>query len=167
MKKTAGSGAARAGPLAGGRVTLQDGRPRDYDDWQRNIAAPETGPLIFPTGVGGVFYAAGVFHEDVTDVARFQELAPLADDVWLYWMHRLRGSAPAKIGGRFRITEWPGTQVQNLRSGQPTMTLTGWAAERLAAMTPPGHHAQVHVTLTDDHPWAQAFVVIEARVVGA
>ena len=99
------------------RVTLQDGRPRDYDDWQRNIATPETGPLIFPTGVGGVFYAAGVFHEDVTDVARFQELAPLADDVWLYWMHRLRGSAPAKIGGRFRITEWPGTQVQNLRSG--------------------------------------------------
>ena len=47
-------------------------------------------------------------------------------------------------------------------SGQPTMTLTGWAAERLAAMTPPGHRAVVHVTLTDDHPWAQAFVVIEA-----
>ena len=37
------------------------------------------------------------------------------------------------------------------------------AADRLAAMTPPGHHAIVHVTLTDDHPWAQAFVVIEAR----
>jgi holo-[acyl-carrier protein] synthase len=37
------------------------------------------------------------------------------------------------------------------------------AAERLAAMTPPGHTAVIHVTLTDDHPWAQAFVVIEAR----
>ncbi|MGL5011739.1 MAG: holo-ACP synthase, partial [Paracoccaceae bacterium] len=45
---------------------------------------------------------------------------------------------------------------------QPVMHVTGWAAERLAAMTPPGHAAVIHVTLTDDHPWAQAFVVIEA-----
>ena len=57
---------------------------------------------------------------------------------------------------------WRDMAVQNLPSGQPTMTLTGWAAERLAAMTPPGHRAHIHVTLTDDHPWAQAFVVIEA-----
>ena len=48
-------------------------------------------------------------------------------------------------------------------TGQPVMQVTGWAAERLAAMTPPGHYAIIHVTLTDDHPWAQAFVVIEAR----
>lgn len=58
---------------------------------------------------------------------------------------------------------WKDMAVSNLRSGQPVMHLTGWAAERLAAMTPPGHVALVHVTLTDDHPWAQAFVVIEAR----
>jgi holo-[acyl-carrier protein] synthase len=51
----------------------------------------------------------------------------------------------------------------NLRSGQPTLVLTGWAAERLRALSPPGHAARVHLTLTDDHPWAQAFVVIEAR----
>ena len=58
---------------------------------------------------------------------------------------------------------WRDMAVGNLRSGQPTMQLTGWAAERLDAMTPPEHTAHVHVTLTDDHPWAQAFVVIEAR----
>ena len=57
---------------------------------------------------------------------------------------------------------WRDMAVSNLEGGQPVMELTGWAAERLAAMTPPGHHAVVHVTLTDDHPWAQAFVVIEA-----
>lgn len=57
---------------------------------------------------------------------------------------------------------WRDMAVANLRSGQPVMSLTGWAAERLAAMTPPGHRAHIHVTLTDDHPWAQAFVVIEA-----
>lgn len=57
---------------------------------------------------------------------------------------------------------WRDMAVSNLRSGQPVMALTGWAAERLDAMTPPAHRAVVHVTLTDDHPWAQAFVVIEA-----
>ena len=58
---------------------------------------------------------------------------------------------------------WKDMGVRNRRGGQPWMELTGWAARRLATMTPPGHHALVHVTLTDDHPWAQAFVVIEAR----
>jgi len=98
-------------------ITLQDGGPRPYGDWQRNIGRPETSPLIFPTGVGGVLYAPGVFHPDVTRADLFETLAPSADDVWLYWMHRLAGSRPAKIGGRFRITEWPGSQAQNLRSG--------------------------------------------------
>ena len=60
---------------------------------------------------------------------------------------------------------WRDMAVTNLRSGQPQMHLAGWAAERLAGMTPQGHEARVHVTLTDDHPWAQAFVVIEARPV--
>jgi holo-[acyl-carrier protein] synthase len=58
---------------------------------------------------------------------------------------------------------WRDMEVVNLPSGQPEMRLTGWAAARLAAMTPPGHGARVHVSLTDDHPWAQAYVVIEAR----
>lgn len=57
---------------------------------------------------------------------------------------------------------WIDMAVSNLPSGQPVMHLTGWAAKRLAKMTPAGHHAVVHVTLTDDMPWAQAFVVIEA-----
>ncbi len=57
---------------------------------------------------------------------------------------------------------WKDMAVTNLPSGQPVMQVTGWAAARLAAMTPPGHRAVIHVTLTDDHPWAQAFVVIEA-----
>ena len=58
---------------------------------------------------------------------------------------------------------WKDMSVRNMRTGQPVMEVTGWAAERLAKMTPAGHEAIIHVTLTDDHPWAQAFVVIEAR----
>lgn len=53
--------------------------------------------------------------------------------------------------------------VVNAPSGAPTLALTGGAAARLAAITPTGYEAVVHLTLTDDHPWAQAFVVIEAR----
>jgi holo-[acyl-carrier protein] synthase len=52
--------------------------------------------------------------------------------------------------------------VINAPSGAPTLKLTGGAAARLAAITPEGHEAKVHLTLTDDHPWAQAFVIIEA-----
>jgi len=57
---------------------------------------------------------------------------------------------------------WKDMSVSNLRSGQPVMHVTGWAKERLDGMTPEGFEAVIHVTLTDDHPWAQAFVVIEA-----
>ena len=53
--------------------------------------------------------------------------------------------------------------VVNAPSGAPTLALTGGAAARLAALTPEGHEAVVHLTMTDDHPWAQAFVIIEAR----
>ncbi len=53
--------------------------------------------------------------------------------------------------------------VINARSGAPTLALDGGAVARLRYLTPHGHEAFVHVTLTDDHPWAQAFVVIEAR----
>ena len=52
--------------------------------------------------------------------------------------------------------------VVNAPSGAPTLALTGGAAERLAQMIPSGHTAHIHLTLTDDHPWAQAFVIIEA-----
>lgn len=52
--------------------------------------------------------------------------------------------------------------VVNAPSGAPTLHLTGGAKERLDAMIPAGHAARIHLTLTDDHPWAQAFVIIEA-----
>ncbi|MBB5720676.1 holo-[acyl-carrier protein] synthase [Loktanella ponticola] len=58
---------------------------------------------------------------------------------------------------------WKDMSVTNLPTGQPVMHVTGWAKDRLDQMTPAGHVAIIHVTLTDDHPWAQAFVVIEAN----
>jgi holo-[acyl-carrier protein] synthase len=57
---------------------------------------------------------------------------------------------------------WKDMGVVNARSGQPTMALSGGAAARLAELTPAGHRIAIHLTLTDDFPYAQAFVVIEA-----
>jgi holo-[acyl-carrier protein] synthase len=57
--------------------------------------------------------------------------------------------------------------VVNLPSGAPTLALTGGAKARLDGLVPEGHAAIVHLTMTDDHPWAQAFVIIEARPIAA
>lgn len=57
---------------------------------------------------------------------------------------------------------WRDLGVVNEPSGRPTMALTGGAREHLAAMTPPGHRAVVHLTLTDDFPYAHAMVIISA-----
>ena len=59
---------------------------------------------------------------------------------------------------------WRDMGVVNLPGGKPTMRLTGGAAVRLAAIVPAGHEAFIHLTITDDYPLAQAFVVIEVRL---
>ena len=57
---------------------------------------------------------------------------------------------------------WRDLGVVNELSGKPTMVLTGTARTRLDAMTPPGHSAVIHLTLTDEFPYAQAMVIIWA-----
>ena len=61
---------------------------------------------------------------------------------------------------------WRDMGVVNLRGGKPTMQLTNGAGRRLASLLPGGHVPRVHLTITDDHPWAQAFVIIEAVAAG-
>lgn len=78
------------------------------------------------------------------------------------WAAKEACSKALGTGLRMGIS-WKDMAVSNLKTGQPVMTVTGWAAERLKDMTPEGHEATIHVSLTDDHPWAQAFVVIEAQ----
>ena len=78
------------------------------------------------------------------------------------WAAKEACSKALGTGLRMGIS-WKDMAVSNLKTGQPVMTVTGWAAERLKEMTPERHEATIHVSLTDDHPWAQAFVVIEAQ----
>jgi holo-[acyl-carrier protein] synthase len=68
--------------------------------------------------------------------------------------------------GLSRGVFWRDMGVVNLPGGKPTMQLANGAATRLAEMTPAGHRAVVHLTITDDFPLAQAFVVIEALPAG-
>ncbi|SMH47892.1 holo-ACP synthase [Maritimibacter sp. HL-12] len=101
-----------------------------------------------------------VFTE--VEQAKAERRADVAGTYAKRWAAKEACSKALGTGLRMGIA-WKDMGVSNLRSGQPEMHLTGWAAERLAEMTPPGHAARVHVSLTDDHPWAQAFVLIEAR----
>jgi holo-[acyl-carrier protein] synthase len=73
-----------------------------------------------------------------------------------------RGASYAKRFAASMGVAWREMGVVNLPSGKPTMQLTGGAAQRLASLLPAGHAAHVHVTITDDFPLAQAFVIIEA-----
>jgi holo-[acyl-carrier protein] synthase len=78
------------------------------------------------------------------------------------WAAKEACSKALGTGLRMGIS-WKDMSVSNLSTGQPVMSVTGWAKERLNSMTPDGHSAIIHVSLTDDHPWAQAFVLIEAQ----
>jgi len=64
--------------------------------------------------------------------------------------------------GLRRGVYWRDMGVINLATGRPTLRLTGGAAEQLARLVPPGHEARIDLTLTDDHPWAEAIVIISA-----
>ncbi len=86
------------------------------------------------------------------------------DAAWSYAKRFAAKEACAKaLGtGMRRDVYWRDMGVVNLRSGQPTLALTGHAAEHLARLMPVGHAPRIHLTLSDEHPYALAFVVIEA-----
>jgi hypothetical protein len=94
----------------------KDGLPVPYNRWHRGTRRSTVSPLLFPTGVMGVFYDPRIFHSDINRPDLFQHLCPMADDVWIYWMHRLNGATPRLLPCRHRVLEWPGGQEQNLRS---------------------------------------------------
>ena len=76
-------------------------------------------------------------------------------------------SSAGKSGVPRGGVHWKHMGVVNLPSGKPTMALTGGAALRLEALMPEGHEALIHLTITDDNPWASAVVIIEALPVKA
>jgi len=104
------------------------------------------------------------FRERVFTVTEQNRAERMKEPAAVYakrWAAKEACSKALGTGLRMGIA-WKDMAVSNLPSGQPIMKVTGWAKERLDQMTPDGYTAIIHVSLTDDHPWAQAYVVIEA-----
>ncbi|MEM6896788.1 MAG: glycosyltransferase family 2 protein [Pseudomonadota bacterium] len=101
---------------------LPDGGVAPYADWQHLESGPKRGTTVFPTGVCGVLYRPCCFDAEVHDMARAQELCPSADDIWLYWMHRLAGGESLAFGKRKSIVNWdtggPDLHAINVLGGQ-------------------------------------------------
>ena len=97
-----------------------------------------------------------------TEQSKAEQRKDVAGTYAKRWAAKEACSKALGIGLRMGIS-WKDMAVRNLKTGQPIITVSGWAAERLREMTPKGHRATIHVSLTDDHPWAQAFVLIEAQ----
>jgi hypothetical protein len=91
-------------------VLAENGRPVPYLQWEWDTDCRKRSNLLFPTGVGGVLFPPGCFHEAVTRRDIFTRLAPDADDLWLYWMARLAGSSFRRIGARTPLVFWPKSQ---------------------------------------------------------
>lgn len=100
------------------RMTMgPDDRPGRYTRWQHDVIdadARRTSVDLVPTGVGGVLYPPGSLPADAQDYAAIRRLAPHADDLWFYWMARRAGWGHRKVGPRFRLLTWRGTQEVSL-----------------------------------------------------
>lgn len=105
-------------------------------------------------------------HRVFTEIerARCDRRAARAEGYARRWAAKEACSKALGTGLRMGVA-WREMEVVNLPSGQPTMRLHGGAAARLERLRPPGAEAaelRIHVTMTDDPPYAQAFVIIEA-----
>ncbi|MCF6272125.1 MAG: holo-ACP synthase [Rhodobacteraceae bacterium] len=107
----------------------------------------------------GVRFVQRVFTETEKKTAEYR--VATVETYAKRWAAKEACSKALGTGLRMGVA-WREMSVKNLHTGQPVMELTGGALQRLHRLTPTGHHAKIHVTLTDDHPWAQAFVIIEA-----
>lgn len=96
-----------------------------------------------------------------TEQKKAESRKNFADTYAKRWAAKEACSKALGTGLRMGIA-WKEMEVTNLKTGQPMMNVEGSAAKRLENITPKGYEAIIHVTLTDDYPWAQAFVVIEA-----
>jgi len=87
----------------------ETGLPLPYHDWKQRITYEHSGTELFPTTGGGVLYPPHSLAPQAIDQKLFMELAPKADDVWLYWMARLAGTPIRKIPFTYAFRDWPGS----------------------------------------------------------
>jgi len=108
----------------------------------------------------GTKFEERVFTENERTKARRRELT--AETYAKRWAAKEACAKALGTGVPRAGVYWQHMEVVNLPSGKPTLRLSGGAAERLKKLTPDGMDAHIHLTMTDDDPWAIAHVVIEA-----
>jgi len=96
------------------RICYEGSAIRPYREWMLAVADGIVSPANFATGIGGVLYPPGCFHPAVCDRERFMRLCPDADDVWLYWMVRLKGRLVRHSGTKHLPYPWRGSQSVSL-----------------------------------------------------
>jgi hypothetical protein len=89
------------------------GKPLPYNQWQLETS-DESAPDLFPTGGAGALYPPRTLASEVLEEPTFTTLAPMADDIWLFWMGRLAGSTVRRVGSRYALVPWPGCHEQGL-----------------------------------------------------
>jgi hypothetical protein len=117
-----------------------DGTLMPYESWEQDVqddASRQPSTDLLPTGVGGILYPPGSLHADTANVDEIRRLAPTADDLWFYWMARRAGTRHKKVGGRFRLILWPGTQTSGLKLANLTGLNDEQARKLLAAFGDP------------------------------
>ena len=96
------------------RIELnENGLPRPYSQWQFETASEDDANL-FATGVGGVLYPPRSLAPEVVDEVKFSKLAPLSDDLWLFWMTLRAGSRVRRVGHYYPLLSWPGCDENGL-----------------------------------------------------
>lgn len=93
------------------------GALENYLEWDFAVADRQSGKRsadILPTGIGGILYPPHSLDSRVTNREMFQRLCPDGDDLWFYWCARMAGTLYRKVGGKFRMISWPGTQDDSL-----------------------------------------------------
>ncbi len=132
------------------RVTFDEsGNPKPYNQWQFETPH-ETGLDLVATGVGGILYPPHALAPEVLDEATFTRLAPMADDIWLFWMEHLAGCAIRRVGPRYALQPWPGCHEQGLWMNH---NANGGNDRAIAALTArygsPFRQGFVHISNTD------------------
>jgi hypothetical protein len=95
-------------------LTDKGGNILPYAEWIYEAKTEETSPFLFPTGVGGVLYPAGIFDQRVMDERLFMTICPTADDIWFFWLASLAGAKFKLLRHSYRYVSWANSQQQSL-----------------------------------------------------
>jgi hypothetical protein len=96
------------------RIRVVDGRILPYRQWDRDIAAEESHPALFPTGVGGVLYPPHAMPPETMDVQTFLRLCPTGDDIWIYFAATRAGRLFRRVGPHPRLRFWLHSEAAGL-----------------------------------------------------